>query len=379
MPSRSKGSSATALAVHSASAGLDDVIAAETSLSHVDGAAGRLILRGYDLEQLAGWSFEAVLALLWEDLVAEPLAEAEIRKALGRGRSRAFALAEPLLAATDDLSPVEALRLLLCALADEEAEPHHVLAVAAVPVFCAAVDRRRAGKKQVAPDPALGQAADFLRMLHGAPASPEKVQALDTYLVTVADHGLNASTFAARVIASTKAGTFSCVIGALCALKGPLHGGAPGPVLDMLDAIGEESRIRPWLTDALARGERLMGFGHRIYRVRDPRADVLKGAAAVLRDAGGRIRFAETVEREALALLAEKKPLRPLNTNVEFYTALVLEAVGFARESFTNVFAAGRVAGWTAHVLEQERTGRLIRPQSRYTGPAAGGRALSGR
>ena len=185
-------------------------------------------------------------------------------------------------------------------------------------------------------------------MLHGAEVDAGKVRALDTYLVTVADHGLNASTFTARVIASTKAGLFSSVIGGLCALKGPLHGGAPGPVLDMLDAIGDQSRIRPWLVDALGRGERLMGFGHRIYRVRDPRADVLKHAVATLRDGGGRIRFAEAVEVEALALLAEKKPLRPLQTNVEFYTALLLEAVGFPRDSFTNVFAAGRMAASSA-------------------------------
>ena len=140
-------------------------------------------------------------------------------------------------------------------------------------------------------------------------------------------------------------------------------------MLDMLDAIGSEANISTWLRAALARGERLMGFGHRIYRVRDPRADVLKGAVSALADGSDRIAFAAKVEEEALALLKEKKPLRPLQTNVEFYTALVLEAVGFPRDSFTNVFAAGRMAGWTAHVLEQERTGRLIRPQSRYIGP----------
>ncbi|MCB1470521.1 MAG: citrate synthase [Rhizobiaceae bacterium] len=362
-------SNAPALAVEHTSPGLEGVIAAETVLSHVDGAAGRLIVRGHDLEDLADWSFEAVLSLLWRDLALEALDEARIRSALGRARVNASAVAAPLLTATDKLSPVEALRLLLSALADHEELPHHILAVAAVPVFAAAIARRRAGKAPVEPDAALGQAADFLRMLHGVPAGPDHVKALDTYLVTVADHGLNASTFAARVIASTKAGLFSSVIGGLCALKGPLHGGAPGPVLDMLDAIGEESRIRPWLADALARGERLMGFGHRIYRVRDPRADVLKGAVSALRDKGGRIGFAEAVEAEALAILAEKKPLRPLQTNVEFYTALVLEAVGFPRDSFTNVFAAGRMAGWTAHVLEQDKAGRLIRPQSRYIGP----------
>jgi citrate synthase len=258
---------------------------------------------------------------------------------------------------------------MLAGLADAETECHHLVAVAAVPVFAAAIARKKQGLAPIAPDAALGHAADFLRMLTGLRQSDEKVAALDAYLVTVADHGLNASTFAARVIASTKAGMFSSVVGGLCALKGPLHGGAPGPVLDMLDAIGRRENIGPWLTAALDRGERLMGFGHRIYRVRDPRADALKHALSGLRDQDGRIRFAEAVETQALALLATRKPLRPLQTNVEFFTALLLESVGFPRESFTNVFAAGRMAGWTAHVLEQEKTGRLIRPQSRYIGP----------
>jgi citrate synthase len=161
----------------------------------------------------------------------------------------------------------------------------------------------------------------------------------------------------------------SSVVGALCALKGPLHGGAPGPVLDMFDAIGSFENIRPWLQRALARDQRLMGFGHRIYRVRDPRADVLKGTAFALRGGENRIRFAEAVEAEALAQLAAHRPGRGLDTNVEFYTALVLEALAIPRDSFTNVFAMGRMAGWTAHVLEQERIDRLIRPQSRYVGP----------
>jgi citrate synthase len=205
-------------------------------------------------------------------------------------------------------------------------------------------------------------------MVHGE-ADPAKAAALDAYLATVAEHGMNASTFTARVIASTRAGVVAAVVGALCALKGPLHGGAPGPVLDMLDAIGTPEDIQPWLQQALAEGDRLMGFGHRIYRVRDPRADVLKGVVARLRSGGdARLAFAERVEREALAALAAHKPDRKLDTNVEFYTALLLEALGLPREAFTAVFAMGRVAGWTAHVHEQLREGRLMRPQSVYVG-----------
>ncbi|NTF10019.1 citrate synthase/methylcitrate synthase [Agrobacterium rubi] len=367
MAAQSKNVSSSVL--DAVSPGLENIVAAQTVLSHVDGAAGRLILRGYDLDSLSDWSFEAVLALLWKDLAPNSQDAVEIRAALAQARTQAFALVEPLLATTEALSHVEALRLFLSSLADAEPGAHHIMAVAAVPVFAAAIARKSAGLAPIAPNATLGHAADFLHMLHGVEASPEKVRALDTYLVTVADHGLNASTFTARVIASTKAGMFSSVIGALCALKGPLHGGAPGPVLDMLDAIGDDSNIHAWLVDALARGERLMGFGHRIYRVRDPRADVLKKAVGALRNDSDRISFAEAVEKEALSLLAEKKPLRPLQTNVEFYTALVLEGVGFPRESFTNVFAAGRMAGWTAHVLEQDHVGKLIRPQSHYIGP----------
>ncbi|MFI5015276.1 MAG: citrate synthase/methylcitrate synthase [Hyphomicrobiales bacterium] len=353
------------------SSGLDDVVAAETVLSEVDGAAGRLIVRGFDLDELAGRrSFEFVLALLWQGFASGPLDEEAIQAALGKARGAAFAIAEELLPSTRDLSAVEALRLLLSALPDREGMPHHVLAVAAVPVFAAAVARKRRGETPVAPDASLGQAQDFLRMMRGASPPPADAKALETYLVAVADHGLNASTFAARVIASTRADLFSAVVGALCALKGPLHGGAPGPVLDMLDAIGTSDNIRPWLASALSAGERLMGFGHRVYRVRDPRADILKAVASDLRHGDNRIAFAEEVEAAALELLRQRRAGRSLATNVEFYTALVLEALALPRDSFTNVFAAGRVAGWTAHILEQEKGGRMILPQSRYVGPA---------
>ncbi|WEX08745.1 citrate synthase/methylcitrate synthase [Chelativorans sp. AA-79] len=351
------------------SVGLDDVIAAETVLSHVDGEAGRLIVRGHDVEELAGRrSYEAVAALLWSGF-AEEDGEAAVRSALGAARVAAFPVAERLLPFSDGLAPVEALRLMLGALPDASEVPAHILVTAAMPVFVAAIARDRQGASPVAPDAGLGQAEDFLRMLRGAAVPPEHVKAMETYLVTVVDHGLNASTFAARVVAATRAGMVSSVVAALCALKGPLHGGAPGPVLDMLDDIGAERNIEPWLTDALDRGERLMGFGHRVYRVRDPRADVLKAVANGLRGGENRIRFAEEVEAGALDILARRKASRPLKTNVEFYTALVLEALELPRETFTPVFAIGRVAGWAAHVLEQESTGRLIRPQSRYVGP----------
>jgi citrate synthase len=181
----------------------------------------------------------------------------------------------------------------------------------------------------------------------------------------VSDHGLNASTFAARVVASTASDTVSAVVAALGALKGKLHGGAPGPVLDMLDAIDEPARARAWLEAALARGERIMGMGHRVYRVRDPRAFVLERAVAKLAP-NPRLLLARAVEREARALLSARHPNRPLEANVEFYTAVLLEAVGLPRTTFTPTFAVGRTAGWCAHVAEQRRVGKLIRPRSAY-------------
>jgi citrate synthase len=238
-------------------------------------------------------------------------------------------------------------------------------------VLAPALIRARAGEAAIAPDPGAGHAADTLHMLGRAGDTHTLAAALDTYLVTVIDHGLNASTFAARVVASTRAGLCSAVLAGLGALKGPLHGGAPGPVIEMLDAIGNGDP-RAWLEAELGRGERLMGFGHRIYRVRDPRADALKSAVRKLHNApnvADRLAFAERVEREALEVLRRAKPDRVLQTNVEFYTALLLEAVGFPADAFTCVFAMGRVAGWIAHAREQQATGRLIRPQSRYVGP----------
>ncbi|GGF48101.1 citrate synthase [Aliidongia dinghuensis] len=353
-----------------ASDGLDGIIAAETVLSHVDGEQGRLIFRGHDIEELAGHvSQEAVAALLWHGFTDEAAAPETISRALGEARVAAFEIGRPLLPAAAGLTVTEGLRLLLAALPDTYPLPHHLLATAAMPVFVAALARARQDAAAVPPDPALPQAADFLRMLRGMPATPDHVAALETYLVTVADHGLNASTFTARVVASTRAGVFSSVVAALCALKGPLHGGAPGPVLDMLDAIGYEDQIEPWLEHAISDGDRLMGFGHRVYRVRDPRADVLKTVALSLRAGSNRIRFAEAVEAGALRVLARLKPGRRLDTNVEFYTALVLEALELPRDLFTPIFAIGRVVGWTAHIMEQTRGGRIIRPQSAYVGP----------
>jgi citrate synthase len=244
--------------------------------------------------------------------------------------------------------------------------------VARFPTIVATYWRLLKEKKPVAPDPELGHAANYLYMLTGEPPSPGYVRALETYLNTVVDHGLNASTFVARAIVSTRSDAVSAVVGAIGSLKGPLHGGAPGPALDMVFEIGEANRAEPYLREKIEQGERLMGFGHRVYKVRDPRADVLAAAAKRLYTSDGDevlYELALEVEKTTLRLLAEYKPGRNLKTNVEFYTALLLHGLQLPTDLFTPTFAVGRVAGWTAHCFEQRAQDRLIRPQSRYIGP----------
>lgn len=352
--------------------GLEDVVAANTVLSEVDGQRGVLIIRGHSLDELAGQtSFEEVAHLLFDGFF-DNLPQ-DLRPGLAAARREVFAEVSALDTGLLDRNPVEGMRALTARLGDGDDLATALRLLAAPAVFTAAVVRAQAGQAPVAPDISLGHAADILRMLNGREPTREEAAALDTYLVTVSDHGLNASTFAARVIASTRAGLTSAVLGGVSALKGPLHGGAPGPVIEMLDEIGEPGQARAWIEAALARGDRLMGFGHRIYRVRDPRADALKTAVRRLDDGSnmrpGRIAFAEAVEAAALAILKEHKPDRALDTNVEFYTALLLEALNFPPSAFTCVFAMGRVAGWIAHAREQVAGGRLIRPQSVYVGP----------
>lgn len=347
--------------------GLENVVAAHTVLSEVDGAAGRLIICGHSLDELAGrTSFEEMAEMMLGGLLPEARG---VPAALGAARRELFETIVADASLPSALGPVEQMRALTALIPDGEDAATVLKLLAAPAVFTPAVLRMAKGLAPIAPDPTLSQAADTLRMLTDRAPTPEQAAALDTYLVTVADHGLNASTFAARVVASTRAGLVSAVIAGIGALKGPLHGGAPGPVIEMLDAIGAPQNARPWLEAALDRGDRLMGFGHRIYRVRDPRADALKGALRQLGADAGRLALAEAVEQAALAILRERKPGRTLETNVEFYTALLLEALGFPPEAFTCVFALGRTTGWLAHAREQIAGGKLIRPQSVYVGP----------
>jgi citrate synthase len=353
--------------------GLDEVVAAETVLSDVDGIGGQLVIRGHVLDEIAGrMGYEEVVALLldgfFDDLPKGPALAAD----LGAARVEVFERTAKLLPSLAGLNLYDAMRAAVAMLFDGDGLADALRLIAAPAVLTPALIRARAGQVPIAPESGLGHAADIIRMLGRTGTREGLAAALDSYLVTVCDHGLNASTFAARVVASTRAGLTSAVLAGLSALKGPLHGGAPGPVIAMLDAIAAEGDPRAWLEREVAGGGRLMGFGHRIYRTRDPRADALKAALHRLGKRGtsaARLAFAERVERAALDVLRRAKPGRVLETNVEFFTALLLEAVGFAPEAFTCVFAMGRVAGWIAHAREQQATGRLIRPQSRYIGP----------
>jgi citrate synthase len=372
------------------SLGLDGVIVADTAISEVDGERGRLLVAGQDIESLAGHvPFAAACCLLLDGALPGEAALAQLGRDLGRARAAASARLADHGAASAHLAdhgaalrltdPMDALRAMLSAHhaplprpGDDAAEREHALMMlGAAPVYVAAWARTAAGAAPIAADPGLDHAADFLRMLSGTIPDAGRAAGLDAYLVTVCEHGMNASTFTARVVASTGSDTVSAVVAALGSLKGPLHGGAPGPVLDMLDAIGEPAAAVGWLEEQLLAKRRIMGMGHRVYRVRDPRAAVLERAIERLEAAGQRtprLALARAVERAAEDVLGRRYPDRPLRANVEFYTAVLLDAVGLDRALFTPAFAIGRIAGWCAHIAEQRRTGRLIRPDSRYVG-----------
>jgi citrate synthase len=355
-----------------AAGGLEGVVATTTSLSHVDGERGELVIAGFQVAELAEHAtFEETTWLLWHgDLPTAAQLEA-FRRALASARQ----LPEPTVVllrecAGSGVDAMDALRMATGTLSLVSDEPEQI--VARIPTIVAAYWRMRRRSEPIPPRGDLDHAANFLYMLDGELPDPERVRGLETYLNTVIDHGLNASTFTARVITSTGSDLVSAVTGALGALKGPLHGGAPGPALDMVFEIGDASRAEAVLRGKIEHGVRLMGFGHRVYKVRDPRADVLARAAERMFTRAGDMALytlARAVEAEALRLLEIHKPGRRLQTNVEFYTALLLHGLGFDVELFTPTFAISRASGWIAHALEQRRGNRIIRPQSEYSGP----------
>jgi citrate synthase len=363
--------------------GLDGVVAAQTRLSHVDGQNGVLIIGGYELKELAGRvSFEEAASLLWKGSRPSPEELAAVRAEIAAMRA-VPETAMNVIRSAAKAPPIDALRMACATLSLDLADPNDIspaadqraarMLVARFPTLVAAHTRLAAGKEPIAPRADLSLAANFLYMVHGKEPDPIGARALDTYWVTVMDHGMNASTFAARVIASTRSDMVSAVTGAIGALKGPLHGGAPGPVLDMLIDIKTAENCDPWVRAKLAKGERIMGFGHRVYKVRDPRAEVLSRVAEEMGGAALHDRqlfdLARSCEQTIIRVLDEVKPGRNLRTNVEFFTALVLQSLGLQPSSFVALFACGRVAGWCAHVIEQHAEDHLIRPQSEYVGP----------
>src|SRR5438874_15821 len=352
--------------------GLAGLIAAETVLSHSDGARGILWVRGHTLAELvADFGYEGAVGLLWAGFAGDGLTREEMRARLGAGRVLAFARRDDWLGPASGRPLVEGVRLALATLPEDSA-PAAILAT--LPVAIAALLRSRAGAAPLAPDPARGTADDLLRMVHGEPVAAVMAEALDIYFTAVIDNGLNTSAFTARVIASSRASLVSAALGAYCAFTGPLHGGAPGPTLDMLDEAAASGDVGAWAEQKLAAGERLIGFGHRVFRLGDPRAALLHEALDKLGDSlgpgAGRLAFAAEVERAVGAAFARLKPGRPpLNPNVEINAALLLDAVGFPRDAFMPVFAVARAAGWVAHAMEQQKEARLVRPSSAYIGP----------
>jgi citrate synthase len=351
------------------SPGLKGVLAGETALAMIDGVKGRLLYRGYPIGELVErGSYAQVAELLWT----------------GEWRRGAHLACGPLSAAVVDVlrelpteaNAMDALRTGISAWGALEGTTwpptvEQARAVTAVaPSVLAAFARLREGLDPVDPDPALPLAAGFLYQLRGARASEAEERALEAYFITGAEHGFNASTFTARVIISTHSDVASAVVGAIGALKGPWHGGAPSEVVNQLHEMGSTEQSEAWLRGALARGERLMGFGHRVYRAYDPRAAALRAVADGLGPVAEWLQKAVAVEEIALRLLAEHKPDYPIKTNVEFYAAAVLQGVGLPPSLFPSTFALARHAGWTAHCLEQAETNVLIRPDVRYVGPA---------
>ncbi|WP_327292338.1 citrate synthase [Streptomyces sp. NBC_01198] len=363
--------------------GLKGVIVTDTVLGDVRGTEGFYHYREFSAVELAASrSFEDVWHLMVHGVL--PTAEerarftrqtaqlrhlpAEVRDALP-AVARAAGASGPLAGLRTALSLTGAAAGFrpLYDLDPGQRQADALAACAAVPTLLTALHRLGRGLAPVEPRDDLPYAANYLYMLTGEEPAPERARAVEQYLISTVDHGFNASTFTARVIASTGADLAACLVGAIGALSGPLHGGAPSRALDTLDRIGTPDRIDGWLREHIAAGERIMGFGHPVYRTEDPRSRLLK---AIARGIGGDlVDFAVQVEARAEALLAELKPGRDLHVNVEFYAGVVMELCGLPREMFTPTFASARVVGWSANILEQAADSKIIRPSARYVGP----------
>ncbi len=369
---------------HEVPRGLEGVVVAETTVGHVRGLEGFYHYRQYSAVDLAlSRPLEDVWRLLFEGALPTTTAEretfaAEIRP-LRTIPDAVMNVLPSIASAGEEFVPLDALRSALSMFAAScgfkasldvdatELRANALATCAVVPTIITAAWRLRQGLDPVEPHSELRYAANYLYMMRGEEPSEEQAAAVEKYLISTIDHGFNASTFTARVITSTGADLGAAVVGAIGALSGPLHGGAPSRALAMLDAIGSAENAEPWLRDAVERGDRLMGFGHRVYKTDDPRSLMLRSVAESL--GGEKMELAKHIEATAIAVLDELKPGRKLYTNVEFYAGIVLDRVGVPRELFTPTFASSRVIGWCTHVLEQAAANRLIRPTAEYVGP----------
>jgi citrate synthase len=354
--------------------GLDGVVIDTSEICKIDGQAGQLIYRGYDIHDLASLlSFEEVAYLLWNGSLPNEGQQKEFNNRLLQQRTIPANLTTAIRNLPASSSALDVLRTGISILGAEiplrKPDMNDATAIAAkIPTINAAFDRIRKGQEPVEPRADLNHAANYLYMLAGREPDPAKVNALNKYLILLADHGMNSSTFTARIVASTWSDAYSAVTAAICALKGPLHGGAPAPVLKMLQDIGTPDRAEKWLRDELKAGRRLMGFGHRIYRTTDPRAEILREIAEETAPES-LTELAKKVEETGIRILQEYRRGRRLYANVEFYSAVVMHSIGLPADLFTATFAASRSIGWTANILEQVANNRLIRPETQYTGP----------
>jgi len=360
----------------SVSKGLEGIIAAHTRLSDVRGDIGQLIYCGYDIDELAGKvSYEEVVHLLYHNHLPNGKELADLKAVLAGYRDLPQGVVDLLTALPKDCPPMHAIRTGVSALGcyDTTADDDNMDAqrrkalrlIAQIPVITAYFHRARQGLPLVAPDPKLGEAANFLWMIDGEKPSVEKESTMDMCYVLHADHGMNASTFSARVTIATLSDMYSAVTTAIGTLKGPLHGGANEGVIKMLKEIGSLDQVDAYVADCLAQKRKIMGIGHRVYKVLDPRAPHLKRMAQILSSKLGEPKWIQMSERIAEIMLREKN----LHANVDFYSATVYYSLGIPTDLFTPLFAIARTSGWTAHVLEQLADNRLIRPQSVYTGP----------
>ena len=364
-----------------APAGLEGVIVAHTRIGDVRGLEGFYHYRQYDAIELNRHrTLEDVWHLLFRGHLPDRAERASFQREISDHRALPHDVIPFLraLAATDPFDPLTALRTAVSLVAQrsgfrswlditpEQLYDNAMQVAAQTPVLLAALHRLRQGHEPLTPDPDLSATANYLYLLSGERPDPQRVWALERYLISTIDHGFNSSTFTARVIASTGADLGAAVVGAMGALSGPLHGGAPARVLEMLDEIGTPDRAEPWVRDTVARGGRIMGFGHRVYKGKDPRSALLREVATTV--GGPTAEFATSVEDTIVAVLAETKPGRALNANVEFYAGVVMDACGIPRDMFTPTFASSRVIGWCTHILEQVSGNRLIRPAARYDG-----------